>query len=725
MEDRGVRDLEELIEKSTNKLSIFIDKNTFSQYSITYGDLVYLISQFLNDEEIAKAFDTRFYNDLPTGTRYSIIELISDSKIKLKLLENDKILANMYSYQIINIIKSLDDADKIQVLNMSDFLKQYGISNYDKQEIIKSLSNKNKQEILCDKSLIKDVLQLENYQVTAIIEGLEGEDGKKKLIDIWEFKPYEIAGIAKSFSDKTKFEIILNNKYNFNKGTIVEIMATLSADGLIEFFKKNRSFLSENNIAPYFITTRMDNEGQMDFISKFEDIGLSLDERRQILVSLNDEVKESINTDELPKEYKTAIEMKTKPYLASRIIVDLDDDLEKYRGLDDLISMNPLELSEEDRRKLLKLCEICPEISILDDLQIGASTSREYIESEIWIESVLQKLDPEWTNIQKVAFIDNVIGKKISYSPDFDTEVFDHGDSRALWKIISSGYGICNGIAQVEKYILARAGINSRLISSENHSFLKLIDIELPTENGESVKCDTILDPTWNLAAHKYGGMPNNFCLSYEDIRKHDIEDDGNDRKCHKNDDELSDVTHGLDEKSLRAIYSSIGIANKDGQFPIKKFFNESLEIDAKLLPGDAEVEQLLSLFAEYRSDFAICQSSATKVLKTMMMGQENLNFNRCVINRVYEKIDRDKRPVLYVYVDLPDCGKKFFYADKNQSTFIELSQKEFESKFECYEFDLENHNGNRPWDEIEVSDRAEDLRSSSGKIIAGDKNER
>lgn len=31
-----------------------------------------------------------------------------------------------------------------------------------------------------------------------------------------------------------------------------------------------------------------------------------------------------------------------------------------------------------------------------------------------------------------MAVIDNAIGKKISYSPDFDTEVFNSADCRAL-----------------------------------------------------------------------------------------------------------------------------------------------------------------------------------------------------------------------------------------------------------------------------------------------------
>lgn len=98
----------------------------------------------------------------------------------------------------------------------------------------------------------------------------------------------------------------------------------------------------------------------------------------------------------------------------------------------------------------------CPEIKICDNLGLSYSTVQEYINAEMWIASVFKEMDENWSSIQKIAYIDNAIGKKISYSPDFDTEFFNPNDSRTLWKIIDSGYGVCNGIAQVEKYMLGQ-----------------------------------------------------------------------------------------------------------------------------------------------------------------------------------------------------------------------------------------------------------------------------
>ncbi len=131
--------------------------------------------------------------------------------------------------------------------------------------------------------------------------------------------------------------------------------------------------------------------------------------------------------------------------------------------------------------------------------------------AEKWIEDTIKNINPNWTKLQKIAYIDNVIGKKVSYSPDFETEVFDKGESRNIWKIINKGYGVCNGIAQLEQYMLNRIGVTSEIVTSKVHAFVLIKDIQIQIEDGNYVVGDTIIDPTWNLAAHRYGGRPNDF----------------------------------------------------------------------------------------------------------------------------------------------------------------------------------------------------------------------
>lgn len=454
---------------------------------------------------------------------------------------------------------------------------------------------------------------------------------------------------------------------------------------------------------------------------------MSLDEKRQILATLSQEAKDNIDTSNFPPEYISAIEMKiseTINYQYGKIIINLNSNLENYRGLDELIAINAMEISDKDIPKLMELCNICPNISIYDNIGLSPSTVQEYKNGEAWIGKVLSGINPDWTNIQKVAYIDNAIGKKISYSPDFDTEVFDAEEARALWKIIDSGYGVCNGISQVEKYILDRVGIESELVSSGRHAFLKLKNITLPAEDGKLLTGDTILDPTWNLTNHRFGAKPENFCRSYTEIRKHDIKDDGTDSESHKNDEKLESATLDLDEKSLRKIFTSIGVADINGDFPIKHLIDKAKSIDDYNLPEGESIKRQFEALSEYYPEFTTCQNSTLAVLQSIILNQQNLKFNRCIASRVYEKSDLNQVPILYVYVDCPKEGKKFYFADKETNCFLELPQKDFEARFECYEMDMEKYDGHRPWEDVEII-KEENLNQSSGKIIADKGDER
>lgn len=647
-----------------------------------------------------------------------------------KLLE-DKEIAIHKKLDIIK--KSLDDDGKIQILHNLDFILENRIEDFEIQEIISLLSDAKKQEVLLDKVFVQQELRLKDYQVLRLVVSLESEESKLKMIELYNFKDYQIANILETFSDKSKISIVLENPYEIDKDYLKQIISSLSVDTLVDFIKKNKQFLVQNNIKVYKITQSLDKEKQLYFVSKIEDMGLSIEEKKQILVKLSEEAKSEIDISKLPPEYATAIEIKTMEDLSDikdinaygKIIIDFKKDLEIYRGLDELIYINPMEISATDRQKFRQLCEICPKMNINDNILLGQSTVEEYRNGEIWIESILQGMDEGWSDIQKVAFIDYAIGKKISYTPDFDTEVFDQNGARALWKIIDSGYGVCNGIAQVEQYILSRIGIDAEMVSSDGHSFLKLKNIELPNSDGGMTTGDTILDPTWNLKAHRYGAKPENFCRSYTEIRKHDIKDDGSDTESHKNDEDLASATLDLDEKSLRRIFTSIGLADRDGNFPIKALRDESKTIDDYRFPEEESIKQQFSLLAKYCPEFATCQNSTMWILQGVILNQENLKFNKCVANRVYARDDKSKSPVLYVYVDFPQSGKKFYFADKDIGQFVELSQKEFEARFECYERDMEKNDGHRPWEDLDRTEHLEDLTQSSEKAVASEGDER
>ena len=169
----------------------------------------------------------------------------------------------------------------------------------------------------------------------------------------------------------------------------------------------------------------------------------------------------------------------------------MERNLKDYQGLDNLISINPENFTQEQRNRFIKLCDICPNLQVINDLYENVeyySTGREYKEAEEWISSVIDNIPSEYSQAQKIAIIDNAIGKKISHTPTDGTEVFEPKDSKALWKIISKGYGVCNGVAKVEQYMLKRIGVESEIVSGHEHAFLKLIDVsKLKIQNEEEL----------------------------------------------------------------------------------------------------------------------------------------------------------------------------------------------------------------------------------------------
>lgn len=597
----------------------------------------------------------------------------------------------MNSIDLKRLLETSDE--KYSILTDRNILSEYNISAFDITNLAtRFLTNEQRISLLQDTDFALEKLTIP--YIKDIVMGL-------------------------NVDDKVKIDII--ESYDFNIHQINNILTSFSVDSLVNLFS-NKEFLQKYKIQPYKVTKGLTYEKQLDFISRFEELDFDIDEKRKILATLSKTAKDNIDISNLSEEYITAIEMQVSDDFSNydslgKIIVDFNSDLERYRGLDELIFINPMNMSSEDRTKMLSLCEICPRIDVSDNIRLGNSTAEDYINAEKWIESVLKGINEDWTEIQKIAFIDNAIGKKISYSPDFDTEVSNDEEARALWKIINSGYGICNGIAQVEKYILSRVGVEAEIISGKKHAFLKLKNIEFINADGEIKSGNTILDPTWNLTAHRYGAKPENFCRSYEAIRKNDIRDDGSDSGCHKNDNQLADATLELDEPSLRQVFRSIGIADKEGNFPIKELIDKAKAIDDEILPSSESIQRQFLLLKEYYPEFATCHNETANILQGVLLNQENLKFNRCVVNRVYERNDTDKKPVLYVYIDLPEEGKKFYFVDKEASEFIELSTQEFESRFECYDMDLEKQGGYRPWEDAEIPERPKDLAQSSGKI--------
>lgn len=632
-----------------------------------------------------------------------------DSATKLELMLKDaEFVSKLEKEEFYEIFMFLEDEDKIKILRNIDFLKKNNILQ-DRTTIeilIESLRDENKLKLLLDKKFIKKHLKLDSIVIALIIASLESTEIKLEMIALYLSKigNKEIRLILKSCPSDTIISIIIQEKCEFNKLLIEYILININVDLLVNTFIEYREILYEKGITIYDIIMKENEDVQLEIVSELVKRGITDKEKKKILTVLDDKQKAKLDKSIFSQEeteYKLQVSYEIGPKYG-KIVVDFSKDLEIYKDLDELIYVNPIELKDEERVKIQELAEICPNIRISDDIGASTVTLEEYKEAENWIDWVLQGINPEWTNIQRVAYVDHVLGKNITYCPYLNTEIYNSEEVQNMWKVANKKTGICWGISELEKYILSKIGIEAEVIINDNgtHAFLRLKNIELPQKDGEVVKGDTYLDSTWNLAINRYGGLPANFCNSYEEIRKYDIiESKGIDTGTHKINE--NGVTLGLDKSNVREIFKSIGATDEKGSFPMQKFMSMSNMIKAYKFPAEKTIEIQLMLLTSYYPEFFICQNETASILRGIL---SNINFNRCVVNRVYERDDKNKQPVLYVYADLPEVGKKFYFADKETNKFVGLPEKEFEQRFECYEKDLEEQKGHRPWEDIEES---------------------
>lgn len=722
----------QLLKETDDKLSILGNVEILRQCKMNLGELYDLIKIFLTDRDISKLLEYKHFQKWPSYKRKELILMISDSEILLKMLQDEEKMEGFKSWDLESFIEKLNDSDKEKLLNTPGWFESHGFLPYEVSKIIAEMEDSIKYNIVSNPDLICNMLQLENRDISDIIVTLKKEEDKDKLLDTYQLEEWFQDDIVATYSDEGKEKFL--SETQLGKYRKILILKSFNIDNLIKYINNPETDLSDLGI--YEIIMELDESHQEEFISKLDTVNLTEDEKREIFVTLKPETKEKIDISQLKPSFVNALNMKTTEY-GGKIILDLFADVQQYRGLDRLLSVNPTRLYGQEKAKFMQLCAICPEMTVLssldskDDEKVTtewSSSASEYLDAEKWIEKVMYKLKPEYTDAQKIAIIDNEIGQKISYSPDFETEVFDSNDCRALYKIISSGYGVCNGIARVEQYLIERAGldIECEIVSSGRHAFIKLNNMEFELSNGERVVGTTILDPTWNLTDHRFNCRPNNFCVSYEEARKNDVDDEGKDHNCHKNDEKLHDATFNLDDASLRKLFKSVGLTDKDGNFPIKYLIDKSSELNQRYKNNPLKnLEEQFLLLKKVCPEFASCQNSTMSILYDLILDNEFLKYDKCEVNRVYNKSDKDKRPITFVYINFEELGEKFYYADKEKGEFIYISKEEFLEQFECYKADLEKSNGIRPWEQPRDTKKQIDLASSSGTVAVQKEEER
>lgn len=706
-----------------NKFEVFNDLQTLKEYAESENDFLELF-KCLTDSQKFEVMKKNYFNLFQKVTKIKALDTIKTDEIQMRILEDGAIsddIVNNYRFE--NIVLSFEDKNKISILSNSEMLKRFKISIYNISSIFSSMSEEIKEQLLADSDLLKNI-GLNEIEIAKLVSGLKNDNYKYKYIKNNEISDLGKYCILKSFTYEYK-KSLLKNENGLSPNEEMHLILSLSTDELVDFIKTEKSVLTAKGHDLTKIVKHMISDRQLEFVYNVDKMGLTEEEIRKIIAcSLENKTKEQIDIEQIDEKYRKLVELRLSETGKSRdkIIPDLrQTDLSIYKDLDEFLYINPMDMieNEEDLQRIIELCKICPSVRIADDLDLKDSTVEQFIEAEKWIQSILSRIPKEWTDLQKIAYIDVQVGKKMSYVPNWDTEVSNEDDGRALWEIITTGYGICNGISQVERYMLKRLGIESEMVTSENHAFLLVKNIDIPTSEGIK-KGNTLIDPTWNLVASRYGCRPQHFCVSYEEIRKADYDDSGKDYEVHRVDDLLDVQTIQLDESNLRKVYSSIGIADENGKFPIGRVIEQVQIIDSLGYSKEENIRKKFELLQGVCPEFATCINATIRIMQDVLFDEnENFKFINSVASRVYEKSDSQKSPVLFAYFEFADEGKMFYYADKQKGEFIKLSQQEFEKRFACYDLDKIRAGNKNLWESnCKVTERME---TSSGRVVEGE----
>ncbi len=293
-------------------------------------------------------------------------------------------------------------------------------------------------------------------------------------------------------------------------------------------------------------------------------------------------------------------------------------------------------------------------------------TKEEFFKGENIIESVISEMDPNWNTKQKLAFVHYKMGKLVTYHADYNSYKVPPMPesipaSRNIWKALSDGISVCNGVTEIERTMLSRVGVKTQELKSGTHVFLL-------TETDEG---NIMSDATWDLAYTKFGCRPQYLGLSYEKFR----EKDGGLTNAHKLDSVPENVIT-LSNDEVTDIYDSLGFLNSEKKFdtPIMKILSE---IKEKYPDLNKRVSEAFTSFGEH---FPNEMSSLSEIQHMMSYVAQwtGMNYDKLKSNYIYRSEDSEfKKPGLVFRIDGKDNNTFFKILDSGTSAFRDITEEE------------------------------------------------
>lgn len=326
-------------------------------------------------------------------------------------------------------------------------------------------------------------------------------------------------------------------------------------------------------------------------------------------------------------------------------------------------------------REFIKKCN--DDIKIVNG-PVGSATKEEFLRSEEKINGVIDNINPEWNIKQKTAYVHYMIGKIVSYSPDFCFSGKYVGskaanDARNIWKSVDTGTSVCNGITNIERNILSRMGIKTKELSSGTHSFL-LVE----TEEG-----NIITDATWDLTNTLFEARPMYFGKTYEQI----VEMDGPLSHAHRLEETPEDIIE-IPENEMREIYHSIGITTEDRRFKLP-ILEKVDEINKQGLK--TEREKIDVFFKMFTSDFS---KEATHLSETRTMLENcfrtlGIDGRSIMTKFVYSKGDKEcEKPRICIHFSNENMQNNMVVLNNEEDKFENIDLENFDNLYKPHDED-------------------------------------
>lgn len=324
------------------------------------------------------------------------------------------------------------------------------------------------------------------------------------------------------------------------------------------------------------------------------------------------------------------------------------------------------------KRAMRILNELAPEFKVRFKTEKPGGTPivpiscKEFFEGEKIFDTILKKMNPSWTEKQKYRYLYNSLGSMLSYDLNLlsHTEYSEFHDkyARNIFTAMSKNWGICSSFAAGYDYLCYRSGLESQVLSEEDHDYVMITDLE---EN------DYLTDPTFDSVSLKFGMRTNNFGIS-----KQKFKDNGHDLEVAEVDDYDFE---SLDEEEIRQLDISTGYLDNFGG----EYTDEFLSRLANNLDGNNNFEKIFNFFERIKNINTIGRPSVhdfESILKFILSKSNDETFKKGI--NIYSFISERSRELprsiaIEVTDDSSDENTQYYVLKNGLKSWIQVEKIE------------------------------------------------